>query len=328
MDRMIIVKRLCDQGMERLEGKVDYAVADCEDTAECAELLKDADALLVKMAPVRAETIAACQKLRVIGRHGVGFDSVDVKAAAERGVPVVITPGANKRSVAEHTLAIILALSKNLVESDREMKSGNWEVRHYGKSFEFEGKTIGFLGLGNIGGELAKMCQGIGLQIMAYDPFVPDGDMESRGYTPCHDTDALLRDCDIVSVHVPLNEETRGMIGWRELNLMKPSALLVNCARGGIVNETDLARALREHVIAGAGLDVFEGEVPETGGELLSAPNLICTPHMAANTQKAEQQICEMMIDGVLAVLAGKKWPCVADRSVYEHPIWKDRPWA
>ena len=325
MDRMIIMKRLCDQGMMRLEGKVDYTVVDHDDTSKCRELLRTADALLVKMAYVNAETIEACPRLRVIGRHGVGFDSVDVQAATKRGIPVVITPGANKRSVAEHTLAIILALTKNLVESDREMKAGNWEVRHYNKSFEFEGKTIGFLGLGNIGGELGKMCRSIGLKIAAYDPFVTDGKMEELGYVPYHNTDALLRDCDIISVHVPLNDETRGMIGWRELNLMKPTALLVNCARGGIVEESGLARALREGVIAGAGLDVFEGEVPETGGELLSAPNLICTPHMAANTQKAEQQICDMMIDGVLAVLEGKRWPYVADRSVYDHPIWRDR---
>lgn len=328
MDKMVIMKRLCDQGMERLEGKVCYTVVDYDDAAECGEVLKDAGALLVKMARVGADAIAAGAKLKVIGRHGVGFDSVDVGAATKRGIPVVITPGANRRSVAEHTLAMILALCKNLVESDREMKAGNWEVRHFNKSFEFEGKTIGFLGLGNIGGELAAMCRGIGFNIMAYDPFVPNERMEKLGYTPCHNTDVLLQSCDILSVHVPLNEETRGMIGWRELNLMKPTALLVNCARGGIVDEDALARSLRERVIAGAGLDVFVGEVPQPDGGLLTAPNLICTPHMAANTEKAERQICDQMISGVLAVLEGKKWPHVADRRVYDHPVWKDRPWA
>lgn len=328
MDRVVITQRLCDKGMERVEGKFDYVVVNGQDAKEFLGEMKEADALLVKMAHVGREEIEACPKLRVIGRHGVGFDSVDVKAAAERGIPVVITPGANKRSVAEHSLAMILALTKNLVESDTEMKAGNWEVRHYYKCFEFEGCLIGFVGLGNIGKELAEMCRGIGMRIAAYDPFVSDQDMERMGYTAYHEVDALLKDCDIVSVHVPLNEQTRNMIGWRELNLMKPGALLVNCARGGIVNEADLGRALRENVIAGAGLDVFEGEIPETGGYLMTSPNLICTPHMAANTRKAEQQICDMMLDGCIAVLNGEKWPYVADRTVYDHPIWKDRPWA
>lgn len=324
----MIIQRISDSGMKRIRERCSYQVVEGLDTKAFKSELAAADCVLTKMAPLDREDIESCPHLKVIGRHGVGFDSVDVEAATERGIPVVVTPGANKRSVAEHTLALILALTKNLVESSNETKAGNWNVRRYNKSYEFMGKRVGFLGLGNIGSEVARMCRGIDLEVSAYDPFLSDEKLAEMGCIPYHDVDQLLKDSDIVSIHVPLNAQTRNMIGWRELNLMKRSAILVNCARGGIVNESDLARALNEKVIAGAGLDVFDGEVLLPDSPLAKADNLICTPHMAAITETAANQICNMMLDGCFALLDGKKWPYVADKRVYEHPKWKDCPWA
>lgn len=328
MEKILIIQSISDSGMRRIQNCYSYQVVEGLDAKDFKSELATADCILTKMAPLDREDIENCPRLKVIGRHGVGFDSVDVEAATERGIPVVVTPGANKRSVAEHTLALILALTKNLVESSNETKAGNWSVRRYNKAFEFMGKRVGFLGLGNIGSEVAKMCQGIDLEVSAYDPYLSDQTLTAMGCAPYHDMDQLLKDSDIVSIHVPLNSQTRNMIGWRELNLMKRSAILVNCARGGIVNESDLTRALNEKVIAGAGLDVFDGEVLQPDSLLAKADNLICTPHMAAITETAANQICNMMLDGCFALLDGKKWPYVADQRVYEHPKWKDCPWA
>lgn len=173
------------------------------------------------------------------------------------------------------------------------------------------------------------MCIGLGFQVEAYDPFVPTSKLEEAGYKSCHTMEEDAQDtADIVSVHVPYNEQTKNLISTSQLNMMKPDAILVNCARGGIVNEDDLAQALWDGVIGGAGLDVFVGEKLATDSPLAKAPHLICTPHMAAQTSRAVEQICTMMITGMMTILHGQKWPFVADRSVYDHPYWKDRPWA
>lgn len=328
MNKVVITQRLRQSGMDRLEGKAECSIVNSTKAEEFLDELKTADGLMIKTASIRRKEIEACPTLRVIARHGVGFDTVDVQAATERGIPVVVTPGANARSVAEHTLAIILALTKNLVCSHNETVRGNWGVRQLFRSYEFEGKLVGFIGVGNIGREVAKMCMAIGFRVAAYDPFVPEEKMLEAGYVPYRTVDDIIQDADIISIHVPYNEKTKKMISMRELKLMKRDAVLVNCARGGIVSEPDLAEALKNGVLAGAGLDVFEGEELSADSPLIGAPNLICTPHMAAQTTKAVDGICKMMVEGTLAVLEGKKWPYVADINVYEHPLWKDKPWA
>lgn len=327
MYRVVLSQRLRDSGMARLEGKADYVVVDKTDAKEYLEELKTADGLLIRLSAIGRAEIAACPGLRVIGRHGVGYDTVDVAAATEAGIPVVITPGANARSVAEHTIALMLALIKDLENSHREMMAGNWDVRQNFKSYEFEGSLVGFVGLGNIGKEAARMCAALGFRTAAYDPFLGKEEIRRAGCEPYEDLDALLEKADVISVHVPYTEETKGLISWPGLKKMKPWGILINCARGGIVEEADLARALTEGEIGGAGLDVFEGEFLSADSPLRRAPNLICTPHMAAQTTKATDAICKMMVEGCLAVLEGKKWPYVADRSVYEHPRWKEKTW-
>ncbi len=328
MHRIVLTQKLIDPGMERLEGRVDYKIVNSRDASEYVEDLKQADGLLIRLSTITGKEIEACPNLKVIGRHGVGYDTVDVKAATKAGIPVVITPGANARSVAEHTLTLMLALIKDLENAHPEMMAGNWDVRMKFKSYEFEGALVGFIGLGNIGRLAAKLCRGIGFRTAAYDPFLSKEKIEEAGCIAYEDVHELIKDVDVVSVHVPYTEETKDLIAWPELVSMKDSAILVNCARGGIVNEADLARALKEGQIAGAGLDVFVGEQLAPDSPLRDAPNLICTPHMAAQTMKATEEICHMMIEGCIAVMDGYKWPFVADRSVYDHPRWAGKPWA
>ena len=172
------------------------------------------------------------------------------------------------------------------------------------------------------------MCKALGFQTMAYDPFLPPEKIREAGCTACSSLSDMLKEADVISIHVPYMESTKNLISWKELNEMKKTAILINCARGGIVNEEDLAKALKENVIGGAGLDVFVGERLKADSPLRTAPNLICTPHMAAQTTRAMDQICKMMIEVCFAVLDGKKWPYVADKSVYDHPRWEGKPWA
>ena len=326
--KFVMTQAVCPEGMQLLDGIADVYVADNQDPNNYLDEMKDADALIVRIAKCDANVIENSPKLKVIGRTGVGYDSVDVKKATELGIPVVITPGANNRSVAEHAVAMIFALSKNLIEAQNEMCKGNWEIRGAKKAFELEGKTVGILGLGAIGRETAKICKGCGMSIAAYDPFMTKEQVEGYGAKYYEDYVELLKDSDVVSIHVPLTDQTRNMISKKELSVMKPTALIINCSRGGIINEADLVEALNNGVIAGAGTDVFCSEPPKTDDPLLNCRNLIVSPHSAAQTREAVIKMAQMCVKGCLAVAEGKKWPYVADKSVYEHEKWKGADWA
>ncbi|MEM5780261.1 MAG: NAD(P)-dependent oxidoreductase, partial [Lawsonibacter sp.] len=206
--------------------------------------------------------------------------------------------------------------------------AGNWEIRGAKKAFELEGKTVGVLGLGAIGRETAKICQGCGMKVAGYDPFLSREQIEVLGAEYYQDYEELLRVCDVVTIHVPLTEETRNMISAKQLKTMRKTALLINCSRGGIINEADLVEALREGTIAGAGTDVYCDEPPKPDDPLLHCPNLVVSPHSAAQTREAVIKMAQMCVKGCLAVCGGKKWPYVADKSVYEHPAWAGRDWA
>ena len=259
-----------------------------------------------------------------IGRPGIGYDSVDVTQATKLGIPVVVTPGANGRSVAEHTVAMMLSLSKNLVEANNETLQGHWSIRDAHKAFQWEGKTVGIIGLGPIGRETAKICLGIGMKVIGFDSFFSKEQIQSWGVEYCQNKEDLLRTSDIVSVHMPLVEATRNLICASELALMKKTALLINTSRGGIVNEADLLQALTSGQITAAGLDVFCSEPLRVDDPLLQAPNLLVTPHAAAQTREAVIQMATMCVEGCLAVCRGEQWPYVVDKNVYDHPRWAD----
>lgn len=326
--KFVMTQAVCPEGLQMLDGVADVYVADNQDPNNYLDEMKDADALIVRIAKCDGHAIENSPNLKVIGRTGVGYDSVDVKTATAHGIPVVITPGANNRSVAEHAVAMMFALSKNLVEAQQEMCKGNWEIRGAKKAFELEGKTIGILGLGAIGRETAKICEGCGMKVAAYDPFLSKEQVEGYGAVYYENYEDLLKVSDVVSIHVPLTDETKNMISKKQLTEMKKTALIINCSRGRIINETDLVEALKAGEIAGAGTDVFCSEPPKTDDPLLNCPNLIVSPHSAAQTREAVIKMAQMCVKGCLAVAEGKKWPFVADKSVYDHEKWKDAEWA
>lgn len=315
---------VAQEALDLMEGW-DTAILNTRDMAENKADIADADAIIARICHVNAEAIEAAPNLKVIGRTGVGYDMVDVEAATKRGIPVVLTPGANNRSVAEHTLALIFALSKNLVEGHNEQLKGNYAVRNKGVAFELLDKTIAVLGLGAIGGEVARLCKAIGMKVIGYDPFLPEEKMEALGCTPTKDYKAVLPECDFVTVHMPLLDSTRNMIGEKEIASMKPSAMIINCARGGIVDEKALAAALNEGRLAGAGIDCFENDPPAVDDPLLNAKNVIASPHSAAQTKEAVIRMHKMCVEGCMAVCRGEKWPWVADKKVYEHPLWQGK---
>lgn len=322
-----MTQAVTSEGMEMLDGIADIYVADNPDPNNYLDEMKDADALIVRIAKCDESAITNSPNLKVIGRTGVGYDTVDVEKATQQGIPVVITPGANNRSVAEHAVALIFSLAKNLFEGQTEMTAGNWEVRGLKKAFELEGKTVGIIGLGAIGRETAKICRGIGMNIAGYDPFLKQEDIEKMGMEYFEDYRKLLESCDVVSVHVPLTKETENMISKKELATMKKTALLINTSRGGIVNERDLMEALKKGTIAGAGFDAFRNEPLEADDPLLNCPNLVISPHSAAQTREAVIKMAKLCIKGCLAVTNGKKWPYVADPTVYSHPKWEGTEW-
>lgn len=320
--KFVFTRGVCEEGMMMLKGKADYFIADNNNPNNYLDEMADADALIVRIATCDRNVIENSPDLKVIGRTGVGYDCIDVEAATQAGIPIVITPGANNRSVAEHAVGMMFSLAKNFSESEQELKNGNWEIRDAGKSFELYKKKVGFIGLGAIGKDAQKICRGIGMETLGYDPYLSRTDIEELGCTYYDDYRKMIKECDFVSLHVPLLDSTRNMIDKKELDSMKSSAIIINCSRGGIVNEAALIEALNTGKIAGAGLDVFEQEPIGTDYPLLHAKNVLCTPHSAAQTKEAVIRMAQMCIQGCLEVANGVKWPYVADKSVYNHPRW------
>lgn len=322
MSKIVMTQALCAAGYEPLAKEGPVYVANNGNPSDYPEELRDAECVVVRIGHMTRAEIEAAPQLRVIGRSGIGYDSVDIAAANERGIPVVIAPHCNADSVAEHTLALMFALASNLVECHNEALKGNFEIRNSGKAFELQGLTVGIIGFGDIGKRVGRLCRAVGMGLLAYDPYCSAGDIAAQGAVPCGELSGLLAASDIVTIHTPLNDETRGLLGMEHLRQMKPTALLINCARGGIVDEAALIRALEEGVIAGAGLDVTVEEPLRPENPLCAAPNLILSPHSAAQTREATIRAAAMCAEGCIAVLHGEKWPAVANPEAYLHPRW------
>jgi D-3-phosphoglycerate dehydrogenase / 2-oxoglutarate reductase len=269
-------------------------------------LLTEVNALLVRTKPLGAKQIENAPRLRVIARHGVGVDNVAVEAATRRGIPVLITPRANLRSVAEHVFALALAVSRNLLRADRYVREGRFAERDSLVGRELFGETLGVIGLGRIGEEVARMgAAGFGMRVLGYDPYLDEKVVRAKGAEPVSSLDELLPACDFVSVHVPLTEETRGLLGARELGLMRPGSVLVQAARGGVVDEGALVQALRKGPLAGAGIDVFGEEPPPADHPLFCVENVVLSPHTAASTRQAMRRMGLDAVRGILDILGG-----------------------
>jgi len=282
-----------------------------EDTLAAVCAAEQVDAIVIRTKGcVSRRIIAASPRLKVVGRHGIGVDHIDIAAATEAGVWVVNTPAGSRVAVAEHTWSMILALAKHTLAGDRAVREGRYEFREQHKSLQLEGKILGIVGLGRIGTTVAGIAvHGFGMKVL-YTDIVRYKAKERRLHTRRLPLSTLLRRSDVVSVHTPLDDSTRGMIGSDELAWMKPTAFLVNCARGAIVNALAVAKALKEGKLAGAGIDVFDPEIPPPDHPLLLTGKTVLSPHSAAQTPEANLGYAAVVED-VLKVLAGKlpAWP-------------------
>jgi D-3-phosphoglycerate dehydrogenase len=262
------------------------------------------DGLIVRQGKITAPVIAASPKLRVIAKHGVGVDNVDLKAAAELGIPVVRATSSNARAVAEMAISLSVALLKELPYLDASIKGGQWlKPTFVGR--DMQGSVLGLVGFGSIGQETAQIARALGFRIIAHDPHGRKA-IQSFDAAMERSLDELLAEADVVSLHCPLTHETRGMIGRAQFEKMKSRAILVNTARGGLVNETDLRVALQEGRIGGAGLDSFAQEPPAPDNPLWRAPNLIVTPHVAGVSHGSTRTMATMAARQVIDILDGK----------------------
>lgn len=324
MKKVVLTTRLHEEGMKVLEGKADVRMAKSAKPEDLAAELADADAVIIRLGAVLdRDIIMKAEKLRAIGWPGVGLDRIDVPTATGRGIPVVIAPGTNTRSVAEHAFALMFAAAKDIVNCDSQTRIGNFNVRDRHRSFELAGKRVGIIGFGSTGREMAKMVAAIGMQVSVFSPSADQNMIAGLGYKSEKELCGLLMTADIISIHCPLTSKTRQMIGAKELDVMKPGAVIVNIARGEIVDERALEDALRKNKIHCAAVDVMSAEPVSRDHPLLKLDNFIITPHIAGQSREAGAASAVMAAEGVLAVLDGKKWPHVADAGVYDHPNWK-----
>ena len=281
-------------------------------------LLESADALIIRLEKCPESVLRRCRNLKVLGRPGMGFENVPVDWCTERGIPVVLAPGANARSVAEHALALIFACAKDLKEMDEENRKGNWGIRAQGKQMELTGKTVGIVGVGGIGSLLAGMCRALGMECIGWSHSHNRARGEAAGCRYVETLEEVLRTSDFVSLHIPLLPSTRHCIGARELSLMKPTAFLINTARGAVVDEQALADAVNQGVIAGAGVDVYGTEPAVLDNPVFTAPRILCTPHSAALTPDSWARMACGAVEGCYAVCQGKEWPGVANPEVWK----------
>ena len=265
---------------------------------ELADAMSDADAVLVRSATrITRESMARAHRLKAIGRAGVGVDTIDVDAATERGIPVLTAPGGNTISAAELTMALLLSLARKVPAADRSMRAGEWDKKSF-SGIELYGKTLGLVGAGRIGSQVAKRAREFGMSVVVYDPYLTS--------VRAHELDAelatldeVLARADVLSVHVPLTDATKGLLGPAQFAKMKRSMIVLNVARGGVVDESALLAALQSKAIAGAALDVFESEPLPADHPLRTAPNVVLTPHVGASTSEAQEKVAIEIAEAV-----------------------------
>jgi D-3-phosphoglycerate dehydrogenase len=289
--RVLISDSLSKEAVEILEKEKEFKVdVNTKLTPEeLKKVIKDYDALLVRSATkVTKDIINAADKMKIIGRAGVGLDNVDVDAASKKGIIVVNTPGGNTISTAEHTLSMILALSRNIPQADVSMKKGDWERKKF-MGVELYGKILGIVGLGRIGAEVAKRAISFGMKVLAYDPYLSAEKAKDLGIELV-DLATIFKSADYITVHTPLTEDTKHIISDKEFAIMKNGVRIINCARGGIVDEKALVKAIEAGKVAGAALDVYENEPPKDV-KLLGLEKLVLTPHLGASTEEAQMNV-------------------------------------
>lgn len=306
--KILVTEAISETGIRLLQAEHEVDVRKVT-PEEMLEIIPAYDALITRSeTKVTAEVLARGTRLKVVGRAGVGVDNIDVNAATERGVVVVNVPGANTYSTAEHAFGLLIAVARNIPQAHHALaREGRWDRKTY-VGTELHGKTLGIIGLGRIGSEVAVRAKAFGMRVLAYDPYVPSSRAEHLGVTMVPTIRELLPEVDFLTIHAAKTPESARLIGAAELALMKPTARIVNCARGGMVDEEALYTALKEGRLAGAALDVFAAE-PCTDSPLFSLPNVVVTPHLSASTAEAQDANGRYIAQYVLRVLRGELVP-------------------
>jgi D-3-phosphoglycerate dehydrogenase len=314
--KILIVQPIHERGVRVFDDRFDVHVASDPSVETVIREIQGVEGVVVRTAPFTREIIEAAKGLKVIGRHGVGVDNIDVKAATEKGIFVVNTPNANATSVAEHTLTAIGALAKRAVVYDRATREGRWEIRNSYKAIDLDGKTLGLVGIGRIGSMVARrVAVAYNMKVIAYDPYVTPEKARELGVTLCAQMDDVFRQADVVSLHTPLTPETRGFVNEAKLRLMKPTAFLINLSRGEVVSETALCAALKSGVIA---IDVYDPEPPLKDNPLFALENILLSPHSAALTEECVIRMATGAAEGVMDVLSGKRPQFVVNPEVFK----------
>ncbi|MDX6508795.1 MAG: D-3-phosphoglycerate dehydrogenase / 2-oxoglutarate reductase [Gaiellaceae bacterium] len=302
--RVLVREPIAEAGIELLRSKFDV---DVESNGDLAATIGGYDAIVIRSATkLTADLIARADRLKVIGRAGVGVDNVDVEAATRRGIVVANAPESTVVSAAEHTIGLLVALARNIPQAHAALKEGRWERSSYG-GIELAGKTLGVLGFGRIGQQVASRAVGLGMRVVAFDPFVSADRYRELGAERVETPDELYAAADVVTLHLPLTDETRGSVGADAFAAMRDGVRVINAARGELVDEAALVEAVKSGKVAGAALDVFSSE--PYSGPLLELPQVVVTPHLAASTEEAQDRAGLIVAEQVAAALEGKLVP-------------------
>lgn len=305
--KILVSDPLSEEGLKILHDEKEFEVDVKTGLApdELKKAIKEYDALIVRSSTkVTKEIVEAGKKLKLIGRAGVGLDNVDADAASKRGIIVMNTPGGNTISTCEHTLSMMLSLSRSIPQANQSLKSGEWDRKRF-MGVELLGKTLGIIGLGRIGTEVARRAASFGMKVIAYDPFLMVERAKQIGVDVV-ELDALLRTSDYITIHTPLTDDTYHLLDERAFKLMKKGVRIINCARGGIVDEGALAEAMKQGKVAGAALDVFEDEPPKKDSPLVKLNNVVVTPHLGAATEEAQVNVAIEIARQVADALLGR----------------------
>jgi len=311
--KVLVIQGLHPEGLRLLEGRDDVVpvVLNSNDEQQIVEAARDVEAITVRTARITRAVIAAAPNLKIVARHGVGYDAVDVPALTARGIPLAIAPQSNMVSVAEHVMFMLLTLAKEASYYDAMTRSGDWRERWNIRGFDLAGKKLLVIGFGRTGSRVAHRARAFDMQVHACDPYIDQDLIRQSGCTPVADFRAALPKMDAVSVSTPLTDETRHMFSDAEFAAMPPHAVLVNCARGGIIDEAALYAALSTKRIRGAGLDVFEEEPSPAGNPLFKLENLIVSPHIAGVTVESTIRMSTQTAQNVLDLFDGRLDPDV-----------------
>ena len=295
-------------GMKQLEAEAQVVVTNAETEAGMIAAAKDAEGILFRSKPDCTRSLmAACPKLKVVGRHGVGLDIVDLPAATDLGVAVVHAPGSNSNSVAEHAIMLMLACAKQAVVVDQRTRKADWGKGRWQGLFEMNGKTLGIIGVGNIGRRVAKTAGALGMRVIGYDKYVPPDELRNRGVEPMPDMASVLRQADVVTCHTPHTEETHHMIDAAAVAQMKDGVIFINTSRGKTQDENALVAGLESGKIRSAGIDVFEEEPASSDNRFFQLENVIVSPHIAGVTRESTRNTALQVTAEMLRVLRGEK---------------------